>query len=153
MLDEHVDVVIVGAGLSGVCAAYHLQAKCPGKTFAVLEGRGAIGGTWDLFRYPGVRSDSDMHTLGYSFKPWKNPNAIAHGPTIRAYVREAAEEHGIIPHIRFNHSVRRLSWSSTDALWTVEAEVEGRAVSLTARYVMMCAGYYRYSTGHTPEFA
>src|SRR6185369_1955452 len=98
-------------------------------------------------------SDSDMHTLGYSFKPWKNPNAIAHGPTIRAYVREAAEEHGIIPHIRFNHSVRRLSWSSTDALWTVEAEVEGRAVSLTARYVMMCAGYYRYSTGHTPEFA
>jgi monooxygenase len=150
---ETFDVIIVGAGISGIGSAVHLQTHCPGKTFAVLEGRNAIGGTWDLFRYPGVRSDSDMHTLGYSFKPWKNPNAIAHGPTIRAYVREAAEEHGIIPHIRFNHSVRRLSWSSTDALWTVEAEVEGRAVSLTARYVMMCAGYYRYSTGHTPEFA
>jgi cation diffusion facilitator CzcD-associated flavoprotein CzcO len=125
---ESFDVIIVGAGLSGIGAAVHLHLHCPGKTFAVLEGRDAIGGTWDLFRYPGVRSDSDMHTLGYNFKPWKNPNAIADGSTIRAYVREAAEEYGIVPHIRFKHLVRRLSWSSADALWTVEADYEERAV-------------------------
>src|SRR5215510_14944725 len=150
---ESFDVIIVGAGISGIGAAVHLQTHCPGKTFAVLEGRDAIGGTWDLFRYPGVRSDSDMHTLGYNFKPWKRPRAIADGPTILAYVQEAAEEYGIVPHIRFKHLVRRLSWSSVDALWTVEADYEGRAVSFTARHVMLCAGYYRYSTGYTPEFA
>ena len=150
---ESFDVIIVGAGISGIGAAVHLQMRCPGKTFAALEGRDAIGGTWDLFRYPGVRSDSDMHTLGYNFKPWKNPKAIADGPTIRAYVREAAEEFGIVPHIRFKHLVRRLSWSSADALWTVEADYEERAVSFTARYVMLCSGYYRYSSGYTPEFA
>jgi monooxygenase len=149
---ESFDVIIVGAGLSGIGAAVHLHLHCPGKTFAVLEGRDAIGGTWDLFRYPGVRSDSDMHTLGYNFKPWKNPNAIADGRTIRAYVREAAEEYGIAPHIRFKHLVSRLSWSSADALWTVEADHEERAVSFTARHVMLCAGYYRYSEGYTPEF-
>jgi cation diffusion facilitator CzcD-associated flavoprotein CzcO len=150
---ESFDVIIVGAGLSGIGAGVHLRLHCPGKTFAILEGRETIGGTWDLFRYPGVRSDSDMHTLGYNFKPWKNPKAIADGPTIRAYVQETADEYGIIPHIRFKHAVRRLSWSSADALWTVEAEHEGRAVFFTARYVMMCAGYYRYSAGYTPEFA
>src|SRR4029453_10040395 len=150
---ESFDVIIVGAGISGIGAAVHLRLHCPGKTFAVLEGRDAIGGTWDLFRYPGVRSDSDMHTLGYNFKPWKNPKAIADGPTIRAYVREAAEEYGIVPHIRFKHLVRRLSWSSADALWTVEADHDGRAVSFTARHVMMCAGYYRYSGGYTQESA
>jgi monooxygenase len=149
---ESFDVIIVGAGISGIGAAVHLQLHCPGKTFALLEGRDAIGGTWDLFRYPGVRSDSDMHTLGYNFKPWKNPKAIADGPTIRAYVQETAEEYGIIPRIRFNHLVRRLSWSSADALWTVDADHEGRAVSFTARNVMLCAGYYRYSAGYTPEF-
>src|SRR5262249_16283788 len=150
---ESFDVIIVGAGISGIGAAVHLQMHCPGKTFAVLEGRDAIGGTWDLFRYPGVRSDSDMHTLGYNFKPWKRPRAIADGPTILAYVREAAEEYGIVPHIRFKHLVRRLSWSSVNALWTVEADYEGRAVSFTASHVMLCAGYYRYSAGYTPEFA
>src|SRR5215468_9179932 len=150
---ESFDVIIVGAGISGIGAAVHLQMRCPGKTFAALEGRDAIGGTWDLFRYPGVRSDSDMHTLGYNFKPWKMPRAIADGPTILAYVREAAEEYGIVPHIRFKHLVRRLSWSSVDALWTVEADYEGRAVSFTARHVMLCSGYYRYSSGYTPEFA
>jgi monooxygenase len=149
---ESFDVIIVGAGISGIGAAVHLQMHCPGKSFAVLEGRDAIGGTWDLFRYPGVRSDSDMHTLGYNFKPWKKPRAIADGPTILAYVQEAAEEYGIVPHIRFKHLVRRLSWSSVDALWTVEADYEGRAVSFTARHVMLCAGYYRYSAGYTPEF-
>ncbi|HKX32800.1 MAG TPA: NAD(P)/FAD-dependent oxidoreductase [Blastocatellia bacterium] len=150
---ESFDVIIVGAGISGIGAAVHLQMHCPGKTFAVLEGRDAIGGTWDLFRYPGIRSDSDMHTLGYNFKPWKNPNAIAHGSTIRAYVQEAAKEHGIVPHIRFNHLVRRLSWSSADARWTVETDHQERSVSFTARHVIMCAGYYRYSAGYTPEFA
>ncbi len=149
---ESFDVIIVGAGLSGIGAAIHLRRRCPRKSFVILEGRDAIGGTWDLFRYPGVRSDSDMNTLGYNFKPWKNPKAIADGPAIRAYVREAAEEYGVVPHIRFKHFVRRLSWSSADALWTVEAEHNGRAVTFTARYVMMCAGYYRYSAGYTPEF-
>ncbi|MBK9314523.1 MAG: NAD(P)/FAD-dependent oxidoreductase [Acidobacteria bacterium] len=153
MAAEYFDVIIVGAGLSGIGASVHLRKQCPGKTFAILESRDAIGGTWDLFRYPGIRSDSDMHTLGYNFKPWKNPKAIADGPSIRAYVQEAAAEHGILPHIRFRHSVRRLSWSSEDALWTVEADHEGRAISIRARYVLMCAGYYRYSAGYTPEFA
>src|SRR5262245_46710575 len=150
---EFFDVIIIGAGLSGIGAAVHLQLYCPGKTFAVLEGRDAIGGTWDLFRYPGIRSDSDMHTLGYHFKPWKNPRAIADGPVIRAYVQETAEEYGIVPHIRFKHSVRRLSWSSDDALWTVEADHEEQTVSFTARYLILCSGYYRYSAGYTPEFA
>src|SRR5215475_12331164 len=150
---EHFDVLIIGAGLSGVAAGYHLQTKCPTKRFVILEGRDAIGGTWDLFRYPGIRSDSDMHTLGYNFKPWKNPRAIADGHTIRAYVRETADEYGIVPHIRFKHSVRNLSWSSADASWTVDVDSEGRAVSFKARYVMLCSGYYRYSAGYTPEFA
>ena len=149
---ESFDVIIIGAGISGIGAAVHLKQRCPGKTFAVLEGRDAIGGTWDLFRYPGVRSDSDMHTLGYNFKPWKNPRAIADGNTILAYVHETAEEYGIVRHIRFKHFVRRLSWSSADALWTVEADHDGRSVSFTARYVMLCSGYYRYSAGYTPEF-
>ncbi|MBO0721426.1 MAG: NAD(P)/FAD-dependent oxidoreductase [Blastocatellia bacterium] len=147
---ESFDVIIIGAGLSGIGAAVHLQKRCPGKTFVLLEGRDAIGGTWDLFRYPGVRSDSDMHTLGYNFKPWKNPRSIAEGPAIRAYVQETAREYGIVP--RFKHLVRRLSWSSDDATWTVESEHEERIVSFKARYVMLCAGYYRYSAGYTPEF-
>ena len=153
MAAESFDVLIVGAGLSGIGAGVHLRRHCPDKTFAILEGRAAIGGTWDLFRYPGIRSDSDMHTLGYNFKPWQNAKAIADGPSIRAYVQEAADEYGIVPHIRFKHLVRRLAWSSDTALWTVEAEHDGRTVTLTARYVMMCAGYYRYAAGYTPEFA
>jgi cation diffusion facilitator CzcD-associated flavoprotein CzcO len=150
---ESFDVLIVGAGVSGIGAAVHLQRHCPGKSFVILESRAAIGGTWDLFRYPGVRSDSDMHTYAYNFKPWKQPRAIADGQSIRAYLQETAEEYGIVPHIRFKYLVCRLAWSSKDALWTVEAEHEGRAVSFTARYVLMCAGYYRYSAGYTPEFA
>jgi cation diffusion facilitator CzcD-associated flavoprotein CzcO len=116
---EHFDVLIVGAGLSGIGAGYHLQANCPRKTYAILEGREAIGGTWDLFRYPGIRSDSDMYTLGYSFKPWREAKAIADGPSILNYVRETAAEYGIDKHIRYRHQVKRASWSSDTATWTV----------------------------------
>src|SRR6201982_2174378 len=119
---EHFDVVIIGAGLSGIAAGYHLQTKSPSKSFVILEGRDAIGGTWDLFRYPGIRSDSDMFTLGYSFKPWTGPKAIADGPRILNYVRETAVENGIDKKIRFHHRVKRAAWSTQDARWTVEAE-------------------------------
>ena len=120
--NEHFDVLIVGAGLSGIGAGYHLQQKCPGKSYAILEGRDCIGGTWDLFRYPGIRSDSDMFTLGYSFKPWTEPKAIADGSRILNYVRETATDNGIDKKIRFNHRVKRASWSSPDGRWTVEVE-------------------------------
>src|SRR5258708_10243693 len=122
MPSEHVDVLIVGAGLSGVGAGYHLQRNCPAKSFVILEGRDCIGGTWDLFRYPGIRSDSDMFTLGYSFKPWTDPKAIADGAQILNYVRETASENGIEKHIRFRHRVKRAAWSTPEARWTVEVE-------------------------------
>ena len=153
MSTESYDVIIVGAGISGIGAGVHLQKHCPGKSFTILEARAAIGGTWDLFRYPGIRSDSDMHTFGYRFKPWKDPKTLADGPSIRTYVRETAEEFGIIPHIRFGHTVRRAEWSSATSTWEIEAEVAGQPVRLTARYLMMCSGYYRYDAGHTPDFA
>jgi cation diffusion facilitator CzcD-associated flavoprotein CzcO len=151
----HVDVLIVGAGLSGIGAAVHLQRDCPDKSYAILEGRDAIGGTWDLFRYPGIRSDSDMYTLGYSFKPWRQAKAIADGPSIRSYIDETATEHGIERHIRFGHMVRRASWSSADARWTVEAEQgpDRQTVRFTCNFLLMCSGYYSYAEGHRPEFA
>src|SRR5579871_5289438 len=154
---EHFDVVIVGAGLSGVGAGYHLQHKCPSKSFVILEGRGCIGGTWDLFRYPGIRSDSDMFTLGYSFKPWTEPQAIADGPSILKYVRETATENGIDKKIRFHHRVRRASWSTPEARWTVEAERSAgdgapEIVRFTCNFLFTCSGYYRYEEGYTPEF-
>jgi cation diffusion facilitator CzcD-associated flavoprotein CzcO len=149
---EHFDVVIVGAGLSGIGAGYHLQTQCPGKSYAILEGRSAIGGTWDLFRYPGIRSDSDMYTLGYIFKPWTQAKAIADGPAILSYVRETAAENGIDKHIRFGHMVRRASWSSSQALWTVEAEHDGATVRFTCGFLFMCSGYYDYDAGYSPEF-
>src|SRR6266576_1512800 len=120
--NEHFDVLIVGAGLSGIGAGCHLQAKCPGKTYAILESRDCIGGTWDLFRYPGIRSDSDMYTLGYAFRPWKEAKAIADGPSILDYVRQTAGEHGVEQRVRFHHRVVRAEWSTADAHWTVEAE-------------------------------
>ena len=153
MAIEHFDVMIVGAGLSGIGAAYHLQANCPKKSYVILEGRDAIGGTWDLFRYPGIRSDSDMYTLGYSFKPWKEAKAIADGPSIRSYVRTTASDNGIDKHIRYHHQVKRAAWSSADARWTVEAECAGAVVRFTCNFLFMCGGYYSYAGGYTPEFA
>jgi monooxygenase len=151
---EHFDVLVVGAGLSGIGAGYHLQANSPKKTYAILEGRETSGGTWDLFRYPGIRSDSDMYTLGYSFKPWREAKAIADGPSILNYVRETASANGIDKHIRYGHQVRRASWSSEDAVWTVEADVgpDKTPVSLTCGFLFMCSGYYDYAGGYQPEF-
>ena len=152
MAMEHFDVGIVGAGLSGIGAAYHLKTACPGRTFAIFEGRDAIGGTWDLFRYPGIRSDSDMYTLGYAFKPWTEAKAIADGPSILKYVRETARENGIEKAIRFGHKIRRADWSTADAVWTVEAEVAGKSVRYTCNFLFLCGGYYSYDGGYTPDY-
>jgi len=151
---EHRDVIIVGAGLSGVGAAVHLETQCPGKSYVILEGRPSMGGTWDLFRYPGVRSDSDMHTLGYRFKPWREAKAIADGPSILNYVKEAAAEYRVDQHIRYEHLATTATWSSADATWTVEASRmdTGDSVRFTCNFLFMCAGYYSYRHGHTPEF-
>ena len=149
---EHVDVLIVGAGLSGIGAAHHLQAAFPDRTYAILEGRDALGGTWDLFRYPGVRSDSDMHTLGYRFRPWTQDKAITDGPSILSYVRDAATEAGIDTHIRYRHRVERAAWSTEDARWTVDATNDGTPVQLTASFLFVCSGYYHYDVGHAPDF-
>jgi cation diffusion facilitator CzcD-associated flavoprotein CzcO len=152
MTSEHVDVLIVGAGLSGICAAYYLQTRCPAKRFAILEGRDALGGTWDLFRYPGIRSDSHMHTFGYAFRPWRETKAIADGPSILTYIRETAQEYGIDRKIRFGHQVRRAAWSSADATWTVEVDRGPDRVQLTCNFLYMCSGYYDYAAGYTPEW-
>jgi monooxygenase len=151
---NHFDVIIIGAGLSGIGAARHLQIHCPRKTFALLEGRSAIGGTWDLFRYPGIRSDSDMHTLGYNFKPWRAAKAIADGPAILDYIQETAKQYRIDQHIRLNHKVVKLSWSSRDALWTINVlQVDtGQQLQYTCNFLLSCAGYYSYDSGFTPEF-
>jgi monooxygenase len=153
MTTEHVDVLIVGAGLSGIGAAYHLQKQCPNKKVVIVERRQAIGGTWDLFRYPGIRSDSDMFTLGYNFKPWTNPKAIADGTSIREYVQETARENGIDKKIRFGLQVRNAAWSSANATWTVDAvrEATGEAVQFTCRFLLMCSGYYNYDAGLYPR--
>jgi monooxygenase len=148
---EHVDVLIVGAGLSGIGAAYRLQTKLPGKTYAILEARDASGGTWDLFRYPGVRSDSDMFTLGYPFRPWTNPLSIADGPAILSYIRDTAREFGIDKHIRYQHRVVGADWSSADAQWTVE--VSGPTpTTFTCSFLYVCSGYYSYESGHVVDF-
>lgn len=149
---SHQDVIIVGAGLSGIGAAYYLQSRCPGRTYTILEGRDAIGGTWDLFRYPGIRSDSDMHTLGYDFKPWREAKAIADGPSIRKYVIETADENGISERIRFQHKVVAASWSSDTATWTVTAQNgDGEQVELTCNFLYMCSGYYNYDEAYNAE--
>ena len=150
---EHFDVLIIGAGLSGIGAAAHLKMDCPQKSFAILEGREALGGTWDLFRYPGIRSDSDMFTLGYRFRPWTDPKAIADGPAILEYIRETAKEFKLEDTIRYNHRVKNAAWSTADALWTIEAEVSAETVSLTCNFLYFCTGYYDYENGYTPDFA
>ncbi len=151
---EHFDVLIIGAGISGIGAGYHLQTKCPDRTYAILEGRDDLGGTWDLFRYPGIRSDSDMHTLGYEFKPWKADKAIADGPAILEYLRETAEENSIARHIRFKQLASLAEWSSDDARWTVHARRSDTDEDLTytCNFLFMCSGYYSYKGGHSPDF-
>jgi monooxygenase len=148
------DVLIVGAGLSGIGAAAHLTMQCPGKSYAIIEQRADMGGTWDLFRYPGIRSDSDMHTLGYRFKPWLHEKTIADGPAIWDYVHETSDEYGIKPHIRFKHRVLAADWSSDTACWTLTArrEEDGAEVEFTANFLFMCAGYYDYDKGYRPDF-
>jgi len=154
---EHFDVLIMGAGLSGIDAAHHLQELCPNRTYVILEQRERLGGTWDLFRYPGIRSDSDMLTMGYSFRPWTHPKSISPGEDIREYLAATAREEGIEQHIRFRHRILSAAWSSEDAKWTVEAvrtAPDGReeAMKLTCNFLFSCAGYYRYSAGYTPDF-
>jgi monooxygenase len=151
---EHLDVLIVGAGLSGIGAACHLRRRLPGKRFAILEARENLGGTWDLFRYPGIRSDSDMFTLGYRFRPWTDPTSIADGDAILRYIRETARDYGVDRHIRYQRRVLSLSWDGGQALWTAEVHRTdtGESEWLTADFVYSCTGYYRYDEGYTPDF-
>ena len=151
---EHFDVVVIGAGISGIGAGYHLQDKSPDRSYVILDGRSDLGGTWDLFQYPGVRSDSDMHTLGYSFKPWKDNKAIARGPAILEYLRETAKQFGIDQHIRYDHSVTRAEWDTESSHWTVTANLgdSGETTTLTCTFLFMCSGYYSYKGGYQPEF-
>ena len=151
---EHLDVLIVGAGLSGIGAGAHLRMKCPGKTFAIFEGRERMGGTWDLFRYPGVRSDSDMYTLGYRFRPWTDAKAIADGPAILDYIRETAAEFDLTDKIRYGHRVRQASWSTEDAQWTIDVEKgpDKRPAKFTCNFLYLCTGYYQYENGYMPDF-
>lgn len=150
-----VDVVIVGAGLSGIGSARHLQRDCPDRTFALLESREALGGTWDLFRYPGIRSDSDMYTLGYTFKPWLERKSLADGPSILRYLRETAKETGVDKHIHYKHKVLSASWSSESSTWSVSVQRSDTddIIEFDCRFLMMCGGYYDYEQGHTPEFS
>ena len=152
--EEHLDVLVIGAGLSGIGAGHYLQTKCPWAKYAVFEAREALGGTWDLFRYPGIRSDSDMHTLGYSFRPWSGEHSIADGDSILEYIKDTAVESGVDRHIRFNHRVTSADWSSTDSRWHITAERTdtGETIALTAGFVFSCSGYYRYDHGYLPDF-
>ncbi len=151
---DDVDVIIIGAGISGIGAGYHLQDKCPDRRYLILEGRESLGGTWDLFRYPGIRSDSDMHTLGYSFKPWTGIKSITDGPSILAYIRETAVEYGIDRNIRFQHQVTDASWSGSEKRWTITAKDSKRSREVTFRcgFLFICSGYYSYESGYTPDF-
>jgi cyclohexanone monooxygenase len=151
--NEPLDVLIVGAGLSGIGAAWYIQKRCPGKSYAVLESRAAIGGTWDLFRYPGVRSDSDMYTLGYAFQPWTAGKAIADGAAIRQYIENTARRNGIDRHIRLAHKVVAAHWSSVDACWRVEVQAGAELITLRTRFLYMCSGYYSYDEAYRPAFS
>ena len=149
---EHIDVVIVGAGLSGIGAACQLSMACQQKTFAIFEGRETLGGTWDLFRYPGVRSDSDMYTLGYRFRPWRDAKAIADGPAILNYIRDTAAEFQVDKKIRYGHRVIQASWSSDNALWTLKTQTKDGEEQFTCNFLFLCTGYYDYENGYTPEW-
>ena len=151
---EHLDVLIVGAGLSGIGAACHLQRNCPERTYAILEARPATGGTWDLFRYPGIRSDSDMHTLGYSFRPWEQAETIADGPSILTYIRQTAADYGVEAKVRLSHRITSAEWNSGQARWTLTGERTdtGESIALTCSFLLMCCGYYRYDRAYTPDF-
>ncbi len=149
---DTVDVLIVGAGISGIAAAYYLKTRCPQLDWTIVEGRDAIGGTWDFFRYPGVRSDSDMFTLGYRFRPWRGEDAIADGAAILDYLKDTAREFGIDRRIRFGQRVSRVAWSSEQALWTVDIERGGDKAQIRCNFLFMCTGYYRYDGGYTPSW-
>jgi cation diffusion facilitator CzcD-associated flavoprotein CzcO len=155
MTAEHLDVLIVGAGLSGIGAGHYVQTECPWATYAIFEARDAIGGTWDLFRYPGIRSDSDMFTLGYSFRPWPGEKSIADGASILQYIKDTASDAGIDEHIRFHHRIVRADWSTDDARWNITAERTdtGETIELTCGFLFSCSGYYRYDQGYLPDFA
>ena len=154
MTSEHVDVVVVGAGLSGIGAGYHLQTVSPDRSYVILEGRDGLGGTWDLFKYPGIRSDSDMHTLGFSFKPWTEAKSIADGPSILQYLKQTVAQFGIDKHIRYGQLVTKAEWSTDDAQWSVTStnKATGASNTITCSFLFMCSGYYSYKKGHTPEF-
>jgi monooxygenase len=151
-MTEHLDVLIVGAGISGISAAWHLQDRCPSKTYAILERREGMGGTWDLFKYPGIRSDSDMFTLGFRFKPWTSAKAIADGPSILSYIKEAAAENGIDKNIRYSHQVTAAEWSDADNRWTVTVNTGAEEKTLTASFLFATTGYYNYDQGYSPTF-
>lgn len=153
-MDNHFDVIVIGAGISGIGAGYHLQTKCPGKSYAILEGRDTIGGTWDLFKYPGIRSDSDMYTLGFSFFPWKEKEAIADGPSILKYLDETSKKFNIDKKIKFNHYVKDASWCSEKSIWTLKVEDKNLmdTVTISCNFIFMCSGYYSYEKGYTPDF-
>lgn len=152
-MTEHLDVVIVGAGISGVSAAWHLQDRCPSKSYAILEKRPDMGGTWDLFRYPGIRSDSDMYTLGFRFRPWTERQAIADGKPILDYVKSTAAMYGIDKHMRFQQRVIGADWSSADNRWNLQIDSNGTLSTLTCSFLFLCSGYYNYEEGYAPKFA
>ena len=151
---EYFDVIVVGAGLSGIGSACHLQTKCPGHSYVILEGRAGLGGTWDLFRYPGLRSDSEMYSMAYEFKPWQGDKAIADGSSILEYVRETAKENRIDQNIRYRHHVKSAEWSSSEKIWTINVLQKDTAemIQMSCNFLLMCAGYYSYKGGYTPAF-